>query len=79
VARSTAEILRFGLDDRYWDSYADKVRGVELKDVAEAGLLIDPAKLVWVVVGDRAKVEAGLGELGLGAPRLIDVDGKPTQ
>jgi zinc protease len=78
VARSTAEILRFGLDDRYWDGYAARVRGVELKDVAEAGLLVDPTRLVWVVVGDRAKVEAGLKELGLGAPKLIDVDGKPV-
>jgi len=78
VARSTAEILRFGLEDRYWDGYAAKVRGVDLKDVTDAAQIIDPSKTVWVVVGDRAKVEAGLRELGLGTPKLIDGDGRPV-
>jgi zinc protease len=78
VARSTAEILRFGLDDRYWDAYAARVRAVDLKAVTEAAQIVDPSKIVWVVVGDRAKVEAGLKELGLGAPKLIDGDGKPV-
>jgi zinc protease len=78
VAGSTAEILRFGLDDRYWDGYAAKVRAVTPAAVTEAAQALDPSKIVWVVVGDRAKVEAGLKELGLGAPKLIDVDGKPV-
>jgi zinc protease len=78
VARSTAELLRFGLDDRYWDGYAARVRAVDLAAVTEAAQIIDPATLVWVVVGDRAKVEAGLKELGQGAPKLIDGEGKPV-
>jgi zinc protease len=78
VARSTAEILRFGLDDRYWDGYAAKVRGVDLAAVTDAAQIVDPARIVWVVVGDRAKVEAGLKELGLGAPKLIDGEGRPV-
>jgi zinc protease len=76
VARSTAELLRFGLDDRYWDGYAASVRGVDLAAIRDAAQIIDPAKLVWVVVGDRAKIEAGLAQLGLGAPRLLDGDGR---
>lgn len=78
VGRSTAELLRFSLEDRYWDSYAAKVRAVDLKAVTDAAQLLDPARIVWVVVGDRAKVEAGLKELGLGAPRLIDLEGRPV-
>jgi len=77
VGRSTAEILNFGLDDRYWDGYAARVRAVDLAGVAEAARIVDPARFVWVVVGDRAKVEAGLLALGLGAPRLIDSEGAP--
>jgi len=76
VARSTVELLRFGLDDRYWDTFASKVRGVSLAAATDAAQLLDPSKIVWVVVGDRAKVEAGLKLVGLGAPKLIDVDGK---
>jgi zinc protease len=78
VGRSTAELIRFSLEDRYWDSYAAKVRAVDLAAVSDAAQIVDPAKLVWVVVGDRAKVEAGLKELGLGAPKLIDGEGRPV-
>ncbi len=73
VAGSTAEILRFGLDDRYWDGYAARVRAVTPQAVTEAAQVLDPAHMVWVVVGDRAKVEAGLKELGLGDPKLVDL------
>ena len=31
---------------------------------------------VWVIVGDRAKIEAGLKDLNLGEIRLLDGDGK---
>jgi hypothetical protein len=30
-----------------------------------------------VVVGDRAKIEAGVRELNLGELKLLDADGKP--
>jgi zinc protease len=75
VAGSIGEIIRFRLGDDYFKGYAGRVRQVGLKDVAEAAQLLQPAETVWVVVGDRAKVEAGLKELGLGAPRLLDADG----
>jgi len=35
--------------------------------------------VVWIVVGDRAKVEPGLKELGWGPIQVIDTDGKPVQ
>ena len=38
-----------------------------------------PGKLVWVVVGDMSKVEAGIRDLKLGEVRKIDVDGNVTQ
>jgi len=75
VAGSIGEIVRFKLGDDYFEGYAGRVRQVSLKDVAEAAQLLHPAETVWVVVGDRAKIEAGLSELGLGAPRLLDADG----
>ena len=36
---------------------------------------IVPGKLVWVVVGDMSKVEAGIRDLKLGEVRKIDADG----
>jgi zinc protease len=44
---------------------------------AAAKSVIHPDNLVWVVVGDRSKVEAGIRELNLGEIKLIDADGKP--
>ena len=75
VLGSIGEIVRFGFDDRYYDGYAAKVRAVSLADVAAASGVIQPDKLVWVIAGDRAKIEPGLKELGMGAIKEIDADG----
>jgi zinc protease len=75
VLGSLAEIVRFGFDDRYYDGYAAKVRGTSLADVGAAAAVIQPGKLVWVIAGDRAKIEPALRELGLGEVKAIDADG----
>jgi zinc protease len=38
--------------------------------------VVHPESVVWVVVGDRQKIEAGLKELGFGEIKLLDTDGK---
>ncbi len=77
VAGSIGEIVRFRLGDDYFAGYADRVRAVTLADVAEAAKVLQPSETVWVVVGDRAKVEKGLEGLGLGKVRLLDPEGNP--
>jgi zinc protease len=80
LGSSIGNIVRYGLDDRYYDSYANKIRALRVADIVPAAnVTIKPDKLVWVIVGDRAKIEAGIRELGLGEIRVIDADGKPTQ
>jgi zinc protease len=32
--------------------------------------------MVWVVIGDRAKIESGIKEVGLGDVVLLDADGR---
>jgi zinc protease len=39
--------------------------------------VVHPDHLTWIVVGDRAKIEAGIRELGLGEVHLINADGNP--
>ena len=79
LAGSIGNIVTFGLDDRYYDTFADKVRAQTVQSVtAVAGEVLHPDQLVWVVVGDRSKVEPGLRELKLGEIKLIDTDGKPV-
>jgi zinc protease len=75
VVGSIAEIVTFGFDDRYYDGYAGKVRATSLPDVAAAVNIVQPDKLVWVIAGDRSKIEPGLRELGLGEVKPIDADG----
>jgi zinc protease len=34
--------------------------------------VVQPNHLIWVVVGDRTKIEAGIRELGLGEVRVLN-------
>ena len=78
VAGSLSDIVTFGLDDRYFDTYGDRIRAQDPSTVtAAAKEVIHPDRLVWVVVGDRSKIEAGIRELKLGEIKFIDADGKP--
>jgi zinc protease len=78
IEASVAEIVRFALPDTYFETYPDNVLGLKLPDLQKAAqTVVDPDHLTWVVVGDRAKIETGLRELGFGEIRLIDTDGKP--
>jgi zinc protease len=79
LAASIGNIVTYGLDDRYYDTFADKVRSQTIEGVtAVAGEVVHPDQLIWVVIGDRSKIEPGLRELKLGEIRLIDPEGKPV-
>jgi zinc protease len=76
VADSLAEMVRFGLPDDYWDHYPGQVRALSDAQISAAAEdVIQPDSMVWVVVGDRAKIEAGIRELGYGDIILMDADG----
>jgi zinc protease len=78
VAGTIGEIVAFGLDDRYFDTYADKVRAQTPASVTNAAIrTVLPDHLVWVIVGDRARIESGLRSLDLGEIHLVDADGNP--
>jgi zinc protease len=80
IAHSIVQLLQFGLPDDYWDTYVGKVRKLTLQDMKTAAeKLVHPDKLVWVVVGDRSKIESGIKELNFGEVKLIDADGNPIQ
>ncbi len=78
VGSSILELVQFGLPDDYYQTYAGKVRALSTDDVERAAKrVVHPDRLVWVVVGDRSKVEAGIRELNLGELRVLDPDGRP--
>jgi predicted Zn-dependent peptidase len=52
--------------DNYWETIADRYRGMTATSLDQAARqVIDPKKIVWVVVGDAAKVRPQLQKLGL--------------
>jgi zinc protease len=77
VAGALSESVRFGLGDDYWQHYSDRVRAVTLPDVNRAAsTYIRPDQEIFVVVGDRARIEPGLKTLGFAEIRSINADGE---
>jgi zinc protease len=80
VEGSMSEIVRFGLPDNYFTTYPDKVRALTVDDLSKAIFqVVHPDNLVWVVVGDRSKIESGIRDLGLGEVQMLDADGNPLK
>jgi len=80
VSTAITDIVHYGLPQNYYETYAGRVKALAEKDVNNASaMVIHPDKLVWVVVGDREKIEAGIRELNLGEMHVIDADGNPVK
>jgi zinc protease len=80
VSGSISEMVSFGLPADYYETFAGKVKAVVLNDMNAAAMeVVRPNNFVWVVVGDRAKIEKGVRELNLGEVKFIDADGAPVQ
>jgi zinc protease len=79
VANSLGAMVRYGYDDDYWDTYAERIRSLSLGEVAKAAEdYVQPDRLVWVVVGDREKIEDEVRALEFGEVAFLDVDGNPV-
>lgn len=75
---SLQEVVANSLPEDYWPRYADRIDGLTEGDLARAARnLVRPETIVWLVIGDAAKVRAPLEALGL-TLTPIDADGKPT-
>jgi zinc protease len=78
VGGSLQQLVTYGLPDDYFDTYGTKVGALDAGDIVRAAKTsVHPESVVWVVVGDRQKIEPGLKELGFGEIRLLDADGRP--
>src|SRR3972149_9032405 len=55
IARFIVDMVSYSLPEDYYDTYAGRVRSLTLGEIsAAARRVIQPDRLVWVVVGDRA-------------------------
>jgi len=79
VGFSVLDLVQFGLPDDYYQTFAAKIRGLGIPEVTDAAkTAVNPDNVVWVVVGDRAKIEASVRALGLGELKFLDADGNPV-
>ena len=73
VMNSVEDLVEYNLPEDYYQTYAGKVRTLTLADIQKSAReVVHPDHLIWVVVGDRAKIEAGIRELGLGEVRVLN-------
>ena len=73
-------ILEYGLPEDYYNAYTKRALALTPEKAnALAKQLFLPGKLIWIVVGDMSKVEAGIRELNIGEVHKIDTDGNPLR
>ncbi len=77
VLGSIADMVQYGLPDDYNDTYTNQVRSLSIDKISSAAsTVLKPDNLVWVIVGDREKIEAGIREMGVGEIYLLDENGE---
>ena len=79
IANALGEIETYDLPKDYYATYSDAVRNATDAQVnAAARKFVTPGQIVWVVIGDRAKIEAGIKSLNLGEIVPLGADGRPV-
>ena len=75
VANSLINMVSYDLADNYYDTYASKIKSLNKEEIIDAAKrVVKPKNLIWVVVGDKSKIEAGIKTLGY-TVKYIDGDG----
>jgi zinc protease len=78
VGNAIEEMVRFELPADYWSQYPGELAALDRAGVQRAAAdLVRPGHLVWLVVGDRAKVEQQIRDAGFTDIRYLDADGQP--
>ena len=73
VMDSLTELVTFRLPDDYFQMAAQRAASVTCLETRQAALnIIQPKNLSWIIVGDRAKIEALLKASGLGEMHLLE-------
>lgn len=79
VSSSLQQIVNYNYPENYFDTYSDKMKNLNLTQIHNAAnKVIKPEKVIWVVVGDKAKIEPGLKELGFEI-KYLDSNGNLIQ
>ncbi|HEV7692476.1 MAG TPA: pitrilysin family protein [Hyphomonadaceae bacterium] len=79
VGGSLESMLEYGLPDDYWYKVASNYKALTVADMTSAAkTLVPDQNHIWVVVGDRAKIEKDVRALNLGEVHIVDANGNPV-
>jgi zinc protease len=79
LAGGITEIVSYNLPDDYFETLSAKIWALTVPQVnAAADKTLHPKSMIWVIVGDRAKIESQIKELNLGPVSYLDADGVPV-
>jgi len=71
VMSSMTELVLYQLPEDYFQTVAQRVNKVSCAEARQAAIqILRPKNLTWIIVGDRAKIEAAVQKTGLGEIRL---------
>jgi len=74
VGTLLGDLLQFQLPLDFYDHYVGRVSALTIQDLNDgAKLLLNPEEMIWLIVGDREKIEDDLKLLELGPIKSIDV------
>ncbi|CAN5426663.1 pitrilysin family protein [soil metagenome] len=77
---AAANVINYNLPDDYWQNYSAKIRTLTEQQLNDASKdMVHPNEIIWLIVGDLKKTEAGIKELNLGEIIHLDADGKVIQ
>ncbi len=80
IAGALQAVVLYGLPEDYLNNYLRNIDQVTLDDVQRvAARYLDASKMSIVVVGDLARIKAGIEATHLGSVVLCNADGKPLQ
>lgn len=80
VSGAVIEMVQYGIEEDYYETYAGKVQSLKTDDLSFAAQkVLRPDNLVWLIVGDSKKVEEGIRALGFGEFEVLDLDGNPAE
>jgi zinc protease len=76
VIRALEEQVKYSRGDDYWPTYSTKIRNMSLQEINTAAKnVVKPSGMIWVIVGDRTKIEKGISELQLGEIHFMEGEG----
>lgn len=77
VTGTMSKLIKYNLPDEYYTQFIGKVNAQSRSDVIKAAQrLIQPDRLVWVIVGDLQTIEKPIREQKLGNIKIINENGK---